>query len=806
VREKRHGKFKWILDNAKEVENVVQGMSEPMLQCIDADVHSKLFSKEFKKQVEGVKIVGNSLEMQMEEVIDNLDMILKFSSLRLVGKGNNTIVVLAILDFLRNLFDLLIKENYCLSDYEAHMCLPCMMEEVGANNENVRKQIREALLVLVSLYPASKFFNLLLDTLLHTRNQRAKAECLSVACYLVQEKGLEEITNSPGKVISTIGNFVSERDPSVRNSAIEFIIAVYSMIGEKVWKHLNKLEIKDKDLIDTKLNKLRLCRVRETSPANPPQDRAAHGEGDSESYKPVKEHNSLLRSSMEMKSQSLQVDKRVVMHKPMVDLISVDPLRNSRSAHGERCFESAQKSLFDDSSIHNLIHSLIDDIRASSTAREQASAVLGLCDIIDSINTRGDADEIVSHVDLIVDTLITLVGESIATGGTWDDSDTRKGVTKALHSLHFLLSSVPTAAKILSDRVLSHLMEELLWTLHDPHLHDDESMERVVRSMNELVVDVLHFARPNGILTVLINFLYDQAPLSGCREPTLDFIDGVLRCLLEMTRRIATYLDDLNVDVLLRDIHKFLTAHPPSQYKGKEFRPLRLLKMILNELVKLKGTDIKNHLSLIPVQSNPVLCSYLELVFKQQGAKLTKESSDSYSRVNLIFDQIVSKDSSVARSGFESLHQYIQENGDFDLDDYMSDRPAEFRVHVKRSLAKIHARAESKNVSTSEQGEDSSQDDETSIDSSAAEEKRSLTDLKGPSATGALIDKFHEIRSQLANHSLSSPREDNGVTGTLQTFAPSAQVGLNDQKRSSFSSLQERLAKLKLEKSLEPSP
>jgi hypothetical protein len=161
-------------------------------------------------------------------------------------------------------------------------------------------------------------------------------------------------------------------------------------------------------------------------------------------------------------------------------------------------------------------------------------------------------------------------------------------------------------------------------------------------SINALLINVLKKAQANRVLSVLIRFLYQpQLPegskegessawraCSTASEPALaygplapEFVEGVLKCLLEMARRMRTYLALLDIDLLLLDIHQFLTHHPPSKYKGQEFKPLRLLKTMINELVKLRGQEIREHLTLVPVDTNPTVCSYLDLVLKQQVAE-----------------------------------------------------------------------------------------------------------------------------------------------------------------------------------------
>ena len=63
-------------------------------------------------------------------------------------------------------------------------------------------------------------------------------------------------------------------------------------------------------------------------------------------------------------------------------------------------------------------------------------------------------------------------------------------------------------------------LQELLVRLHDDQLPPSEEVDVLMRGMNELVMDVLHGAKPNAVYTLLIRFLYEGAPLSGGRDST----------------------------------------------------------------------------------------------------------------------------------------------------------------------------------------------------------------------------------------------------------------------------------------------
>ena len=87
----------------------------------------------------------------------------------------------------------LVGNDYRLSDLEASVCFPLLMEEVGSNNDGVRKLIRDLLKKATQVYPTSKIFSFLLDAAHVTRNQRSRAECLSEMTALVERLGLDQV-------------------------------------------------------------------------------------------------------------------------------------------------------------------------------------------------------------------------------------------------------------------------------------------------------------------------------------------------------------------------------------------------------------------------------------------------------------------------------------------------------------------------------------------------------------------------------------------------------------------------------------
>eukprot|EP00960_Hanusia_phi_P030982 748996-Hanusia_phi.AAC.7 len=254
--------------------------------------------------------------------------------------------------------------------------------------------------------------------------------------------------------------------------------------------------------------------------------------------------------------------------------------------------------------------------------------------------------------------------------------------------------------------------------------------------------------------------------------------------------------------MLLYDAHMFLVAHPPSKYRGREFRPLRLLKTILNELVKLKGEGIRMHLSLVPVESKPTLCSYLELVLQQHASKAGGGKTSGGEDISAIFDKIGSRDKDVAKEGFKLLYLYKLNHSDFSLDQYLSGRSPQFQVrrrcwgrggrrltraqeHVHKNLAKVQAQHEATSSSN------------MPLQSAMSMANKGMTplDLK-PSGAGALLDKLQGIRSQLGIGGVGQEAEGAEEKAAEEAREEEKEVR-SSVTSSSVVSLQERLAKLR---------
>lgn len=68
---------------------------------------------------------------------------------------------------------------------------------------------------------------------------------------------------------------------------------------------------------------------------------------------------------------------------------------------------------------------------------------------------------------------------------------------------------------------------------------------------------------------------------------------------------------------------------------GADDKPLRMVKTVLHELVKLRGTAIKGHLSMVPIdmEPQPIILAYIDLNLQV----LLNESSAHFGQVETAY-------------------------------------------------------------------------------------------------------------------------------------------------------------------------
>ncbi|XP_027924008.1 protein MOR1-like [Vigna unguiculata] len=146
----------------------IQDLKSDMMKYFREDLCRRLLSADFRKQVEGLEMLQKALPSIAKEVIEVLDILLRWFVLQFCQ--SNTTYLLKLLEFLQELLDTLKDEGYSLTESEMAVFLPFLVEKLGHNIEKVREKVRELTKQFVVMYSGSRCFRYILEGLRSKNN------------------------------------------------------------------------------------------------------------------------------------------------------------------------------------------------------------------------------------------------------------------------------------------------------------------------------------------------------------------------------------------------------------------------------------------------------------------------------------------------------------------------------------------------------------------------------------------------------------------------------------------------------------
>ncbi|KAL0922592.1 hypothetical protein M5K25_006587 [Dendrobium thyrsiflorum] len=223
----------------------IQELECDIMKHFREDLHRRLLSTDFKKQVEGLDLLQKALPSCVKEIIELVDILLRWFVLRFCE--SNTTCLLKVLEFLPELVETMKDEGYSLTEAEAAMFLPCLLEKSGHNIEKVREKMRELLKQIVCVYSAPKFLPYILQGL-SSKNSRTKIECVDLVGWLMDHNGVE--ISGQLKSLQHVAALTSERDGEIRKAALNTMATAYKTLGDDVWKYVGKLSDAQRSMLD----------------------------------------------------------------------------------------------------------------------------------------------------------------------------------------------------------------------------------------------------------------------------------------------------------------------------------------------------------------------------------------------------------------------------------------------------------------------------------------------------------------------------------------------------------------------------
>ncbi len=185
---------------------------------------TQMFHADFKQHLKAIDTLRNYIGSDIDGLIANLDLILKWSTLRFFE--TNPSVLLKALEYLNDVFAILSQESYNLHDIEAVSFIPYLVNKVGDPKDQVRYGIRSIFRQARTIYPVGKFCPFILEGM-KAKNAKQRAECLDELGSMISDFGLTVLQPNVGSSIKEIAKQIADRDNSVRNAALNAVIEAY---------------------------------------------------------------------------------------------------------------------------------------------------------------------------------------------------------------------------------------------------------------------------------------------------------------------------------------------------------------------------------------------------------------------------------------------------------------------------------------------------------------------------------------------------------------------------------------------------
>ncbi|XP_043808060.1 protein MOR1 isoform X2 [Manihot esculenta] len=575
----------------------IQDLENDMMKFFREDLHRRLLSADFKKQVEGLEMLQKALPSIVKETIEVLDILLRWFVLQFCK--SNTTCLLKVLEFLPELFDMLRDEGYTLTESEAAIFLPCLIEKLGHNIEKVREKMRELTKQIIHAYSAAKTLPHILEGL-RSKNNRTRIECADLVGFLIDHH-VAEISGQL-KYLQIVASLTAERDGEIRKVALNTLATGYKILGEDIWRYVGKLTDAQKSMLDDRF-KWKVREMEKRKEGRPGDARAA------------------LRRSVRENGSDLAEQSGEVSHAVSV---SAFPRKNYNPHELNMERQMIPRAVSSVNGPTDWNEAL--DIISFGSPDQSVEGMKVVCHELAqaaATDPEGSAmDELVKDADRLVSCLASKVAK------TFDFSLTGASSRSCKYVLNTLMQTFQNKnlANAVKESTLDSLITELLlWLLDErvPHMDDGSQL---LKALNVLMLKILDNADRTSSFVVLINLL---RPLDPSRWPSpassetvairnQKFSDLVVKCLIKLTKVLQSTIYDVDLDRILQSIHIYLQELGMEEIRrraGADDKPLRMVKTVLHELVKLRGAAIKGHLSMVPIdmKPQPIILAYIDL-------------------------------------------------------------------------------------------------------------------------------------------------------------------------------------------------
>nr|CAB3478665.1 unnamed protein product [Digitaria exilis] len=571
------------------------------------DVSLRLWNSDFKRQIDGIELLQKALPSSGKEVIELLDILLRWFVLRFCE--SNTTCLLKVLDFLPELFDSLKDQSYMLTEAEAAIFLPCLVEKSGHNIEKVREKMGELIKQMVNIYSLPKLLPYMLEGL-RSKNNRTRIECVDIIGYFIDHHGTE--VGGLMKNLPSVAALTAERDGEIRKAALNTLATAYKNLGDDVWRYVGKLSDAQRSMLDDRFK----WKARE-------MDKRREG-------RPGDARAALRRSVRENGSDVAEQSGEVVSRSVTGSMISRDNF-GYPDAHMDRHMVPRQMPAATGPADWREALEIV----ALGLPEQSVEGMKVIChELTQAADPESTVlEDLIKEADRLVSCLAVMVPKTF----------------------NFSLAGA-------SSRSCKYVLNTLMQTFQ---------IKRLAHAVKEGTLD--------NLITELLLWLLDE------RVPLMDDGSQLLKALNVLMLKILVLqstIYEVDLDRILQSVHIYLQELGMEEIRrraGADDKPLRMVKTVLHELVKLRGTAIKGHLSMVPIDAEPqpIILAYIDLNLQQELAAVFKKIGDKQT----------------CTIGLYELYRITQLYPKVDIFAQLQNASEAFRTYIRDGLAQVEKNA-----------------------------------------------------------------------------------------------------------------
>ncbi|XP_076268302.1 protein mini spindles-like isoform X2 [Rhynchophorus ferrugineus] len=692
---------------------------------VNKTLTSNMFHNDFRFHIKAIESLMEDLPDHSEALISNLDLILKWLTLRFFD--TNPSVLLKGLEYLHTVFNMLIEKQYRMLENEGSCFIPYLVLKIGDPKDSVKNGVRALLKQISGVFPVSRLSVYVMEGI-KSKNARQRAECLEVMGSMIEDYSITVCQPTPAACLKEIAKQISDRDNSVRNAALNCVVQAYNIVGEKVYKMVGNISDKDMSLLEERIKRasrksvVPKAALNVTVPIQPPKNEGPVNETivKNEDDQDIEEDEGIpvvtlpptiapeppkkeVEGPFKLESQFMKdLDKITIKYEKIgIKKIDTDFLNEEvkmPSFYNDKVkimpLMPPKPVIANKYGVHHelkMIDPEVMKIIKLIAAQNLAIGSRGLAQFQELMNSPVRCQSFTAYEEEFIKAIISLLGY-LNTLDPASDTAVARTYRDLFRSMDAFYQK-PHLGKHVSMTALKELTKQLILLLVEGKL--EKCGDIYVKAVNVSCVKVLEQSDHTAILCALIKLITECISDDSSPERQVDL---VMKCIWKVIKLMPTWGDQVDYESVLLEVHQFLVKFPPKWWTQRSVdTPLRTIKTILHSIVKIKGANSLQLLSKIPNTAESEIESYILRLLKShkiaqaQDVPLQSQrrgfSRANHNMLTEIFQKIGSKEDT--KEGLNLLYDFMQQNPEADIEPYLSKSSKLFQDYIKTGLKEI---------------------------------------------------------------------------------------------------------------------